>query len=315
MNPVARSAGPACAAAVTLGAVLLAGWLLSGGCTTYVDAHLDLRILPEAADIAEADWVLPYPGIRYARFTHAEPPVAVTIMIVDLDTLGLEPTVSPSVSAPPHAQTVHSRGIPPDAETMGMKTSAFIEVSGSVAAFNASPFAPVGSREGTGKDVSGLHIYEGDLVSPPARGMDALYLLRDGRAMVGPQVPYPVPISQIRHAAGGFTIIVRRGEVGGTDGSRHPRTAVGIGDEGRTLIILTADGRQRNHSIGLTTHEVGCWLAAFGADDGINLDGGGSTALALRTEDGGVLLLNSPIHGGMPGRERPVANHVGIRFR
>lgn len=307
-----------------LTAVLLIWLLLLGSCATYVDAYLDVRILPPA-DIAEkADWKTPYPGIRYAGFTHTDPPVAVTIMIVDLSTPEVEVMVTPPFSEVVLSQnqiTVVDRN---GDETMGMKTSTFLEMSGSVAAFNASPFAPVGSREGTGKDVSGLHIFEGNIISPPANGMDALYILTDGSAMIGPQVPLPAPAARIRHAVGGFSIVVHRREINGTNSSRHPRTAVGIADGGKTLIVLVADGRQKNHSVGLTTQEVACWLAAFGAVDGINLDGGGSTTLVLKTAhretdqevtDGEAVLLNSPIHRGMPGRERPVANHVGIRIR
>nr|WP_324250422.1 phosphodiester glycosidase family protein [Xanthomonas vesicatoria] len=44
----------------------------------------------------------------------------------------------------------------------------------------------------------------------------------------------------------------------------------------------------------------------------INLDGGGSSTLAARV-DGRVRTLNRPIHTGIPGRERPVANQLGVR--
>jgi hypothetical protein len=53
-------------------------------------------------------------------------------------------------------------------------------------------------------------------------------------------------------------------------------------------------------------------LRALGAGEGINLDGGGSTALALRYPDGKVRVANIPIHGGIPGTERAVAGCLGI---
>jgi hypothetical protein len=45
----------------------------------------------------------------------------------------------------------------------------------------------------------------------------------------------------------------------------------------------------------------------------LNLDGGGSVTLVMEGTDGEPVVLNSPIHGRVPpGRERPVANHLGI---
>ena len=44
----------------------------------------------------------------------------------------------------------------------------------------------------------------------------------------------------------------------------------------------------------------------------MNLDGGGSTSIAIDDGRGGVRLLNSPIHTRIPWRERPVANHLGV---
>jgi hypothetical protein len=42
------------------------------------------------------------------------------------------------------------------------------------------------------------------------------------------------------------------------------------------------------------------------------LDGGGSTALVISDGQDGFRLLNRPIHNRLPGRERPVGNHLGV---
>ena len=48
----------------------------------------------------------------------------------------------------------------------------------------------------------------------------------------------------------------------------------------------------------------------------LNLDGGGSSTLVAEDEKKNPVLLNSPIHGRLPpGKERPVANHLGIFAR
>ncbi|NNE71714.1 MAG: phosphodiester glycosidase family protein [Rhodothermales bacterium] len=67
----------------------------------------------------------------------------------------------------------------------------------------------------------------------------------------------------------------------------HPRTAAGVTAEG-ALILMVVDGRQRD-SRGANLTELAQLLASAGAVDGINLDGGGSSALVV---DG--VLLNRP---------------------
>ena len=90
---------------------------------------------------------------------------------------------------------------------------------------------------------------------------------------------------------------------------RYPRAALGIsGDE---LIAVACDGRARSDA-GLTLPELAALLADLGAEDAINLDGGGSTSLvcggALRNRpraDFGV-----PLPGG-----RPIASALVFQAR
>lgn len=88
----------------------------------------------------------------------------------------------------------------------------------------------------------------------------------------------------------------------GFSGNRHPRTAVGITADGK-LLLVTVDGRQPM-SGGMTLHELAQLMKQLGATDAINLDGGGSTTLAIR----GGLVVNSPSEG----KQRPVANAVVV---
>ena len=93
---------------------------------------------------------------------------------------------------------------------------------------------------------------------------------------------------------------------------RHPRTAVGLSEDGRTAWLVVVDGRQKEFSEGASLSELTAIFRDLGAVDAINLDGGGSTAMAVR-EDGEVKVVNSPIHTHVPGRERPSANQLGVR--
>ncbi|HMX34995.1 MAG TPA: phosphodiester glycosidase family protein, partial [Leptospiraceae bacterium] len=61
----------------------------------------------------------------------------------------------------------------------------------------------------------------------------------------------------------------------------HPRTAIALDKERKTLIILVADGRQPDYSMGLTGLEIIYILTEHGATDIMNLDGGGSSTLVI----------------------------------
>jgi hypothetical protein len=63
--------------------------------------------------------------------------------------------------------------------------------------------------------------------------------------------------------------------------SRQPRTLVGVRSDG-TLLLVTVDGRRRGWSVGVTLTEAARVMRSLGARDALNLDGGGSTAMAVR---------------------------------
>lgn len=66
---------------------------------------------------------------------------------------------------------------------------------------------------------------------------------------------------------------------------RQPRTIAGIDRSGR-LLLVTVDGRQPGVSEGLTLAEEADLMKSLDAEDAMNLDGGGSTAITT----GGTLL-------------------------
>jgi len=80
---------------------------------------------------------------------------------------------------------------------------------------------------------------------------------------------------------------------------RHPRTAIGATKEGDIWLVVI-DGRQLM-SRGATLEEVGLIMQRLGCVHAINLDGGGSSTLALTG-----MVVNRP----SDGTERPVSNGV-----
>lgn len=127
----------------------------------------------------------------------------------------------------------------------------------------------------------------------------------------------PVDIGYLDHnakyAVSGIRMLVEEGAiVEGLDNSDlAPRTAAGVDTTGHNLIIVVVDGRQRTYSRGATIQELAQILLDNGADNALELDGGGSSTLVVNTGDG-YTVLNSPIHRGIPGMERPVATQIGF---
>jgi exopolysaccharide biosynthesis protein len=82
-------------------------------------------------------------------------------------------------------------------------------------------------------------------------------------------------------------MLVLKGEVvedlNGT--RREPRTAIGISENGRYLILVVVDGRQPFYSDGATFVELAELLIKFDVYYGMNLDGGGSSTMVIE-EDG-----------------------------
>jgi hypothetical protein len=69
---------------------------------------------------------------------------------------------------------------------------------------------------------------------------------------------------------------------------RHPRTAIARLKSGK-LLLVTVDGRQPEISVGMSLTELARLLLEFEADEAINLDGGGSTAMVVKDK-----LVNKP---------------------
>lgn len=84
-------------------------------------------------------------------------------------------------------------------------------------------------------------------------------------------------------------------------GGRAPRTAIGQMADG-TILLAVVEGRTKA-SRGMTLEELAAWMVSAGAVEAINLDGGGSSAVAAN----GVLISRPS-----DGSERAVGNGIGV---
>ncbi len=115
------------------------------------------------------------------------------------------------------------------------------------------------------------------------------------------QPPAAQSIGAAPHLLTGGRLAFAPDEVGSFMQGRHPRTMFGYTAAGETLLV-TVDGRQRG-ATGMSLGEAASFMAALGASEAVNFDGGGSTTFVAR----GVV-RNRPSEG----RERPVASALAL---
>lgn len=100
---------------------------------------------------------------------------------------------------------------------------------------------------------------------------------------------------QIREEAGGQSFA--------TD--LHPRTAIGLLKDHRTLVVVAVDGRQPRKSIGINLIDLADYMMGIGCTEAMNLDGGGSTTMFAENQ-----VSNFPSDAGGP---RAVSNAILFR--
>ncbi|HUE99146.1 MAG TPA: phosphodiester glycosidase family protein, partial [Anaerolineales bacterium] len=117
------------------------------------------------------------------------------------------------------------------------------------------------------------------------------------------------------NAISGDRLLVSKGKkVAGLDSQIvNPRTAIGANQNGRWMYLIVVDGREI--SIGATFSQLADLLISHGVYTGVAMDGGGSSTMVIEGVDKLPRILNTPVNENTPGRERAVANHIGISLK
>ncbi len=245
-----------------------------------------------------------FAGAVYVRKIALSPrPMIIHVITIDMRTPGLRLLVTP-----PDEKAGNS---PLRART----TSEFMQEFGVQVAINGDGFSPWWSRS-----PADYYPHEGDPVHP--RGFTA----SRGRIYWSSGLAFPTlymssrnslsfdPPAHPYNAISGDPLLVTGGNSVADldDHELHPRTAVGYSRNGRYLYLVVVDGRQPFYSEGMTLRELAALMVSLGAQYAMNLDGGGSSTMVVEGTDGRPVILNSPIDNYIPGRERPVADHLGI---
>jgi hypothetical protein len=251
----------------------------------------------------------PFPGVTYEHRIRKRPPMHLYIAEVDLTRPGLKIRTSPAG---------------PDPDGPGEWQTTLLEPT------------KVAARENLDLVVNGdffkaRNVEETDTFKPHYRADMWAYVV--GPAATGGKIwstskePMPClivqtarrvsiqmisfPPADAEEAIAGNVLLVENGKPITHEGNqaRYPRTVVGLNKQRTRLIILVVDGRKPGVSIGMTFEELAKELVHRGCYMAFNLDGGGSSMLAMRNPvDGQYRILNSP----STGHERAVANILGI---
>lgn len=273
----------------------------------------------------------PYTGITLIHRTETEPrPMTIHAVRIDLTAPGLRFKLTPPAEGGKR-------------ETVRQTTVAFLEREQAQLAVNAHFFVPFPSEE-MDSDLVGLAASEGRVYSAfeaPAQDYaitsfaPGLNIGRDNRARIvhhnaaiagGKGVQEPV---ELWNTVSGSAQVVTSGAITIPDyrDADHPlallspggpgkyangkswydvpnaRTLIGIDKEGWTLTILIADRLKVGEAAEILARD-------YAVHDALNLDGGGSTTLALRDPaTGEARLVNRPTAGGTP---RAVASSLAI---
>jgi hypothetical protein len=284
------------------------------------DAAAETRVLVQPMlqrPTGDSAPVTVHAGLRYWHRQLAQPrPLMVHILEIDLDTPGLSFVVT--------------QGTPKDGnEFVAEKTTHFAEREQLDAALNATYFRPFDGGHlldkayvpalGQGVVVDGISMAHGhldsDYASPDPRSNGALCMHGHDVSITAAHCS-----KQTTEAVGAGPVLMLHGKLLPLENRRHdyyvtpePRTAIALDKARKKMWWVVVDGRQPNYSEGMTLSELTALLQQLGAYSAINMDGGGSSTMVLR-RDGKIGIANSPIHTGIPGRERPVGNHLGIRM-
>jgi hypothetical protein len=249
-----------------------------------------------------------YQGVTYRRVVRLLPrPMIAHVLTIDTKTRGIEFLVTPA----------DSEGEKP---LKARTTSQFLEEFSLQIAVNGDKFSPWWSNS-----PADYYPHAGDPVAPAgfsASNGDVYWMGNFEEVGIEPTLyisrrnglSFNNQPNRVHSAISGDRMIVQKGEALSDldDKELDPRTAIGINRNGRYLYIVVVDGRQPFYSEGATFADLAELMIGQGAFMAMSLDGGGSSTVVIEGEDGSPRILNSPVDQYIPGRERPVGNHLGI---
>ena len=269
---------------------------------------------------AEDTVTQPFVGILLHEITYDRPrPLVIRVAEIDLTEEGISFLVTPGNGDPNGDEPGD-----PNNETTRQTTLKFLNEQNAQLAINASFFG-MGTLD---TDNVGLVVSNGEHVSPFRGDWTAINIDQHNRPTLikGKEDTYEItaprtPRDQVQlyNAVSGSDHIVTDGQPTTDDRefstTAHPRTAIGFTDH-NTLLLVTVDGRQPGFSEGIPLNELAQLMIELGAVQALNLDGGGSTTMAIADPEPRVLNFpSSKDKEGTPGVLRMNGTNLAVFAR
>ncbi len=236
------------------------------------------------AEILDAGYTQLFQGVFYRKVCHSSPrEYTAHIALIDLADPEIDLVVTPRVA-------------------LGRTTSKFLRQYGLQLAVNGDEWLAV-------DDPKGLAACEGDVYSA-ASVEPTVFISPDNEVQIGG------PSGEVWNAISGSHTLVIDGAVNPKLLTCRkpeyceilaPRTALGITAK-NFLVLVVAEGPPLKLRAALSLKELAELLVGLGVRQGISFDGGGSSTMVHEQHDSSRV-VNMP----SDGRERVVANHMGIR--
>ena len=273
-----------------------------------------ILIALSAAQFASAEMIekRPYPAVVYQQIDQADPPRKIFVANIDLKNPDVQIRVSRGGDDPDGAGEWETILQPPS--KIANREKFDIVINGDFFSAEKTKDAEgkaSGFVEGKRAKVVGPAVTDGELWGPAEKARPALIVRRGNEVSIEGALKDP-PKDAMQVVAGSDVILRDGANVAKTKGeffeTRHPRTAVGIADGGKRLVMVVVDGRRKDR-VGMQLTELADLMKSLGCKDAMNLDGGGSSELAMRNPETGQLeVKNSP----SDYRERSVGNVLGV---
>lgn len=241
------------------------------------------------------------PGISYQRLIFDSPSIVAHVVEIDLNQTAVRFQVTP---------TNESGSFTP------LKTSSFLNQINAQIAINGGFYQE--SRQNGMLQPLGLVVSDGQVQNNGRDRYPTLCILQNQQIEISNNSNCPAETDQ---AIAGNVLVVENGNSlnshatfypgRGNAFQPQPRTAVAINEAKDKLWLVVVDGRQGGYSVGMTMNELATFLVNLGAHTAINLDGGGSSTLVTQSWYG-ANVRNSPIHFGIPTRQRSIPTHLGV---
>ena len=249
----------------------------------------------------------PVSGIRIHSETRTNPPTRLFVAEVDLKNPKLHLRVAPGGPDPDGAGKW---------ETTLMEPTKIAEREQFDFVVNGDFFKAKGVNDGEGTNsqfraaqwalAEGAAMTDGKTWSTSTNARPCLVIHKDRSVTID---SIAQPSADDWQVIGGNVILVKHGKlVPHNNKIRHPRTVVGLDASGTKLVLLVVDGRKRGIAVGMSYDELAAEMLRLGCTEALNLDGGGSSVMAVREAGGQLKILNQPTDG----RERAVADVLGI---